>query len=142
MSVTLDKTKNRTAQTVDRPLPRLRTTPRLKPAPQPKTHVNVRVRVVEQKRVNVAGIVALQTALFLAVFGMTYVGMVLMGQVKVEKARRAELAAKERAIEARRAESEIRARVDALRSAQEIKRWAVARSFVAPGAQDAPKTKA
>ena len=132
-------TPTRATQVVDRPRVQPRrapqTTPRTTPRTTPKPHVQVRVRVVQQPRTNVAGAWALRAAAFGGIFLSTYVASALTGQVFVEKARRQEIAAKERAIAARRAEAEIRERVDALTSAAAVQQWASARGYIAPDAQ-------
>lgn len=147
MSVTpLDRTEGRTAPVIDRTTPRINyaplpTYPTMDPALAPQ--VGVRVKVVARKRTNLLGAFVLKAVMFSSIFGVTYVAHAVAGQVAVEKARHQELDARHRAVDARQAESEIRARVDALTSSAAVQQWATARSYVAPDEQNQkPKPEA
>jgi len=140
MSVTpLDKTEGRMAPVIDRTSPRLNysplpTYPTVDPAVAPQ--VGVRVKVVARKQTNLLGAFVLKAVMFSGIFGVTYVTRAVAGQVSVEKARHQELDARHRAVDARQAESEIRARVDALTSSASVQQWATARSYIAPDEQN------
>jgi hypothetical protein len=117
---------------------RTRTQIRRAPKPQTGPQLDVRVRILERRR-SAAAVQAwsLRAVAFLGVFSATYVGSALMGQVAVESARRQEIAAKERAVEAVRTESALSDKVFALNSASYVEGWAAAHRFVAPDAVEA-----
>jgi len=137
MSVTpLDRLNGRSAPAIERTNPARDYKPRpVYPAMDPVEAPQVGVRVKVVKRTSALGAFALKVALFVGVFGATYIGHAVAGQVAVEKARHQELDARQRAVDARQAESEIRARVDALTSSAAVQQWATARSYVAPADQ-------
>lgn len=138
MSVTELERPN--TQVVDRPQPRVHTRPVSRPAsritPRTLPQVQVNVRVLERRRIVPAPGLAwtLRAATFVGVFALTYIGSSLGGQVMVERARRDEISAKERMLDAQRAESTLRAEVDNLTSGSSISAWASARGFIAPDA--------
>lgn len=69
---------------------------------------------------------------FVTVGGLTFFASSLLGHVMVEKARREGISARGRAMEARKAESTLRSRIDSLTSLGAVEAWAQAHGFVAP----------
>lgn len=117
------------AAVVSRPRVHTRRVARPQRQVQPAPQLDVRVRVLERRKVSAAW--TLRAVAFLGVFGLTYVASALLGQVEVESARRQEIAAKERAVEAARAESALSDKVFALSSSSYVENWATAHQFVA-----------
>lgn len=137
----LERTSNRTSFQAGSPAVLPRRERGIRPAPDAVPNVGLRVRIVRRQTPSILGALAIRGALFGSLFLATFISHSVMGQVAVEKARQEELTARGRAVEAKRAETEIRARVDALTSATAVQQWATARSYVAPGTQNAdPKT--
>lgn len=100
-----------------------------------KTQVRMNVRIEERTAAPAKGGLLMGAMVFVGLFTVTYATSSLMGQVRVEKARRLEIAARERAREARRTEASLRARVDSLTSAASIEGWAKTHGFVVPKAE-------
>lgn len=100
-----------------------------------KTQVRLNVRIEERTSAQPKAGFMMATMAFVGIFTVTYATSSLMGQVRVEKARRLEIAARERAREARRTEASLRARVDSLTSAASIESWAKTHGFVVPKAE-------
>jgi len=112
--------------------PSLQPRPSQRPKSKPRVHVRVQVTERRQARTNPALFIATRAIVFGVICLFTYATSSLAGQVMVEKARRQGIAAKERAIEARRAEATIRERVDSLTSARSIEEWALAHGLQTP----------
>jgi hypothetical protein len=70
--------------------------------------------------------------LFVVVGGMAFFSSSLLGHVMVEKARREGISARARALDARKAETLLRSRIDGLTSLASVEGWAHAHGFVAP----------
>ncbi|MGV3616710.1 MAG: hypothetical protein ACO1SV_15390 [Fimbriimonas sp.] len=118
----------RTTPVIDRPQVGAR------PASRPKTRPEVRMRVDIQERrgAQPRSAVMMAAMVFVGFFTASYATSSLAGQVMVEKARRLEISARERAREARRTEASLRARVDALTSATSVESWALTHGFTVP----------
>lgn len=97
-----------------------------------KAQVRMNVRIEERTAAQPKSGLLMGAMAFVGIFTVTYAASSLLGQVKVEKARRMEIAARERAREARRTEASLRARVDSLTSAPSIEAWAKTHGFEVP----------
>lgn len=102
-----------------------------------KAHVRMNVRIDERTVAQPKPALLMASMLFVGLFTITYTTSCLVGQVRVEKARRTEIMARERAKEARRTEASLRARVDALTSAVSIESWAEKHGFAVPKSESA-----
>ena len=132
----LEKTINE-GKTPVAPRPRVKS----QPAPKPRTRPTITIRTEVQERTAArprspwgARIAACFTA-----FVVTYGASSLAGQVMVERARRMEITARERAREARKTEASLRARVDMLKSPGAIEEWATRHGFGTPSNVPVPK---
>lgn len=121
-------TRKGNTTTVKRPQTVARQTVR----PKKKAQVRMNVRIEERTVARPKSGLLMASMLFVGLFTITYTTSCLVGQVRVEKARRTEIMARERAREARRTEASLRARVDSLTSATAIEAWAEKHGFDVP----------
>ncbi len=85
-----------------------------------------------RSRTNVASMILGRLAMFLSLAAITYLVSSLFGQVMLENARREGITSQRRAVEAKRAEVTLRARINELTGFSNLEGWAVAHGFVAP----------
>jgi hypothetical protein len=90
------------------------------------------LRVVAYKGPRPWEVVLARSTLFAVVALGTFLCSCLLGHVLMEKERREGLRARDRAVEARKAETLLRQRVEALKSPATIREWAFANGFRAP----------
>lgn len=133
MSVTLHEKPSKQSTSVDRPSRHGNTGNTSRSGASGRRSVEVRVKVKPHSN---KGRLAKRHAEwiarglgFCAVFVLTNIASSMVGQVQVEQARRAEISAKERAMDARKAESRLREQVEKLTSRDTVEQWALANGF-------------
>ena len=125
-----------TTKTQSRPTPVART----RPAPRPKLKVRVQYDERRASRSNPLLAVVARGAMMATAFVVTFAGSSLWGQLEVEKARRTEISAIERAREARKSEASLRAKVDALTRPDAVHAWASLHGFDVTKPQEVKET--
>ncbi len=82
-----------------------------------------------KRRINVPEAISKRAVSFVAILGMTYLASSLSGQVMVEKARQEAIRASQKALDAKKVESELSKRLDQMTGFNAIGQWAETHNF-------------